>query len=74
MKILKGLKNMHIKLNLTPNNKELIKFGLGGCQGQLDSCINPTWPKIPTSKLHGNVVSTSTPNDTKPFGFSATVV
>ena len=31
----------------------------------LDShpCINPTWPKIPKSKLHGNVVST---NDTKP--------
>ena len=32
---------------------------------QLDSvshpCINPTWPKIPRSKLHGYVVSTSTP-------------
>ena len=32
-------------------------------QGQLDShpCINPTWPTIPRGKLHGNVVSTSTP-------------
>ena len=32
---------------------------------QLDShpCINPTWPKFPRSKLHGNVVSTT---DTKP--------
>ena len=31
--------------------------------------INPTWPKIPRSILHGNFVSTSTavpPNDTKP--------
>ena len=32
-------------------------------QGQLDShsCVNTTWHKNPRSKLHGNVVSSSTP-------------
>ena len=31
--------------------------------------INPTWPKIPRSKLHWYVVSASTPNDTEPLFF-----
>ena len=54
-------------LHLYAFSPECVNLGTQYSRQMFNLCINPTWTIIPRSKLHGYVVSTSTPpNDTKP--------